>query len=204
MLHEERKQSQTYWSRLITLSPSSLISGLVTVDGDGGVGLLLLTCADFCEASAIKALLCSSSLQFSPSYTTLEIKQTFKASESTRKCLMENTLESFPISDRNRETPIEEKREEQRSLNDKKQTLKLWNMECDALISELRKIPRRTPEIFIHVRKSSEVSWWSKTLKCKGATQTRNKQTNSEKRREQREGKRKRKKKERIHAMGRS
>ena len=43
------------WSRLITLSPSSLISVLVTaidddVDDDGGEGLLMLTRANFSEA----------------------------------------------------------------------------------------------------------------------------------------------------------
>ena len=150
LLHEGKwKRSHTYWSRLITLSPSSLISVLVAaiydgVDGDGGGGLLMLTCADFSEASAINALICSS-LQFSPSYTTLEIKATFKASESTRKCLKEKTPESLPISERNRETPIENK--EKNGVLMPSSTLKLWNSltECNALMNELGN-PRGIPE----------------------------------------------------------
>ncbi|KAL6338141.1 hypothetical protein AAG906_012836 [Vitis piasezkii] len=54
------------------------------VDDDSGGGLLMLTRADFFEAFAINALICSSFL-FSPSYTTLEIKVAFKASESIGK-----------------------------------------------------------------------------------------------------------------------
>ena len=89
------------WSRLITLSPSSLISMLVTaidddVDDDNGEGLLMLTRADFSEASAINALICSFFL-FSPSYTTLEIKVAFKASESVGKSFKEKTPESFKV-----------------------------------------------------------------------------------------------------------
>lgn len=137
LLLYDRKQRHTYWSRLITLSASSSTSVLVTVgyddvDGDCGGQVLRLNCPDLSKASAITALLCSS-LQFSPSYTTREIKPTFRASESTRKCLKEKTLESLPISDRNRDTPIKTK-EENRVLMPSKasetkcnvQTLKSW------------------------------------------------------------------------------
>lgn len=66
------------------------------VDDDSGGGLLMLTRADFFEASAINTLICSFFL-FSPSYTTLEIKVAFKASESVGKSFKEKTLESFKV-----------------------------------------------------------------------------------------------------------
>ena len=56
----------------------------------------MLTRADFFEASAINALICSS-LLFSPSNTTLEIKVVFKASESVGKSFKEKTPKSFKV-----------------------------------------------------------------------------------------------------------
>lgn len=95
----------TYWSRLTTLSPPSQANVAEEEEEDTGRWVLWLTSASVCAPSPAiinVSLFLSrenpSILSLSGWYTTLKIKLTFRARDSTSKCLNEKILKNQTIS----------------------------------------------------------------------------------------------------------